>query len=241
MKTYPKTLKAAISTLRPGDVITNVACTNCEHGKILVLERDTGGSIFELSMAGGDITFIRDANGPFQWNGSVKAFYDKHGRRHDHITVDCAVLEAAGLDAVEHYKSTPTLKDVSYIIDPNDLVGGMFDPVKLQKLQGFLLYMSATTNRDERVGYMQLIIQMLFGDTKLNEQQMRGIMIAVNEIAQARGDSQPRPSLGGLEDILDALMGGLVGVKITSMGGFPSGEHDAHHPGNGSRDRAHQH
>lgn len=236
-----KTLRAAISTLRPGDVITNLACASCAHGKILVLERDTGGSTFELSMAGEGITFIRDTNGPFHWNGSKKAFYDKHGRQHDHISLDCAVLEAAGLDAVEHYKSLPVLDDVNYAISPEDLTGGMFDGVKQQKLQLLLRSLAEAKDPDEYVGYMQLIIQMMFGDTKLNEQQMRGIMIAVNGIAQARGDSQPRPSLGGLEDLIDALMGGLVGVKITSVGGSPFGEHDETRLGNGSRERAHQH
>lgn len=206
-------IKTAISTLRPGDAITDLNCHSCAANYIVVLERDTGGSVFELTRSSVKPTLSRDDRGPYRWKGQFKMFFDRDGRPHDHILPDSQVVEGIGNDVVLQYMGIPGLTEVRYVIEPSNLAGPTFDEVTLQKVEVLLGRMKSAEGAQQQVEYLQLVVQLLFGGTVLNERQMRGVLIAMNRFARIHASTQRSP-LGGLGVLLGAMMSGTVGIEI---------------------------
>lgn len=231
-------IKTAISTLRPGDVITDLACPECAHQHIVVLERDPGGTTFELSKHSNELLFLRDERGPYQWKGSHKMFFDRHGRPHDHIGPESRVVESLGSEAVRHYKSIPALPDVRYAISPLNLAGVTIDNVTKQKMEVLFGRVRSAQTAQEQVDYMQLVAQLLFGNVQLNEEQMRGVLVVMNRFAVMHLSSRRSP-LGGLEDILGMMFGDLVDVQIVDLHAGYSRRRDGGRGANHSHDAGH--
>jgi hypothetical protein len=210
MKRTP--IKSSIPTLRPGDVITNLACRSCSGNLILVLERNADG-MFELSESAGSITICRDTSGPFRWNGELNTFLDKKGKPYDdHINRDSVVLEGAGMTELGWYVDLPKAADASFMVDPRDLPGFKVDKAVLAKLTA-LATMAPKTAREE-VQYMQLGIELALG-VKLNEQQMRQMLIMLN--IHAGKHAAEAAKTNGVGGLLSAIMAGMFSDQDGGM------------------------
>jgi hypothetical protein len=218
LKTNP--IKTAFATLRPGDTITSLNCDHCASNHIVVLERDPGGSLFQLSRSSARPGFVLDVRGPYHWKGEHKMFFDKAGQPHDHIVPKSEVVEGAGMDALLQYRSLPSLDSVRYAIAPEDLPGIMYSDVERGRIESLFARLAVAKDRNEQVGTMQLIVQEVFGRVELNEKQMRGILLVMNSFAGTVAAQQR--SASSMLNILAALggLGGLMSVEVVELGEF---------------------
>lgn len=193
-------------TLRAGDVITNLNCPKHRHHRVLVLAR-SGGTKFEFSLkAAEDLNIIRDPRGPYHWDDENQTFVNDAGRGYGHIGKDTVVLEGAGREQVEWYRSLPPAQSDRFFINPNNLLGTNADPGTLAKIEALL---SREGDEDDggaqQVRNMGHVLDLIFAGTSALDARRASLLLLVinSQVHAAKADQRES---AGIEDLLGSLM-----------------------------------
>lgn len=199
-------LTRVMRSLRPGDVITNLNCPEHQYHRILVLA-SRGGTKFDFSLkAGENLNIIRDPRGPYHWDDTGQTFVNDRGDHYGHIGPDTVVLQGAGLEQVDWYRSLPAPQSDRFFINPRNLSGTLADPGTLAKIEALL-------NREgdeddggaQQVRNMSHVLDLIFAGTgALDARRASLLQLVINGAVCAAKESRHRESLG-IEDILEFM------------------------------------
>lgn len=205
MSMTSRQLHRAMSSLRPGDVLTDLACGGCRDRKILVLAR-AGEGRYEFSERADEINIVRDQKGPWRWVEHRLHFENDRGEIHDHIGAEVRLLEGAGLMQLQWYRELPAPEQARFHIDPKNALAHFTDPAMEAKLVA-LLNREAEGNNAEFARNLQQAIDLIFGGAThaVDERRMRHLVVLAHAVGQKLARSSRGPSIA---DILGAFVGG---------------------------------
>lgn len=206
-------IKSSIPTLRPGDVITNLACGECADKQILVLERHQTDCTFDFSMRDHSLRIVKDPKGPFRWHASMNTFVDNDGRPDDHINRDSVVFQGAGMTELKWYRDLPQLNEAPFLISLEALTGSV-DRAQLAKIDAVVARIHGHKGRLSAVtNSMQQAVMLALGNAEVSEGQMRSLLVVINSyLADAVRELEKRSAT-------DALTSALARM-FDDMGGF---------------------
>ncbi len=204
-------LTRIMRTLRPGDVITNLDCPKHRHHRILVLA-SRGGTKFDFSMkASNDLNIIRDPNGPYHWNDVEQTFENDSGDDYGHVGADTVVLQGAGLEEVEWYRSLPPAQSDRFFINPKNLTGTKVDPGTLAKIEALLNRVGDEDDDGaQQVRNVSHALELIFAGTGALDARRASLMqLLINASVYAAQESLKREEqLRGLHDFFETLVSG---------------------------------
>lgn len=203
-------IKSSIPTLRPGDIIANLACSECAERQILVLERHQTDCSFDFSMRGDTPSIVKDKTGPFRWNADRNMFVDKDGRLYDHISREAVVFQGAGMTELQWYRDLPKPDEVAFLIGMHGLTSKI-SQAQLAKLKA-VVGRSIAGGAAQALNGMQQAVAFVLSDSQLTDEQMRGLLIVINlfvaETVQAFEERSLIDTLDGAFSALFRSMGG---------------------------------
>lgn len=217
--THPKShvrLARVMQTLRPGDVLTNLACHVHQHHQVLVLNKK--GSWLDLSIKAepGHISITLDENGPWRWDDQQATLLNKEGRPYGHIAPGIEVHEAAGLEQLGWYRSLPRSDEDHWHISTENPLGTVGDPATVAKIEAHVARMFSGDSPQQMVRSISHLIELAFAGQEhlLDNRRMRllhaGIVSVMAHVVKLNLGQQlrrdPREEL--VAGMMAAMMGG---------------------------------
>jgi hypothetical protein len=223
-------IKSSIPTLRPGDVITNLACGECADKQILVLERHQTDCSFDFSVRGNSLSITKDVKGPFHWRPGMNTFVDQNGRAYEHINRESVVIQGAGMTELGWYCDLPKPDEAPFLINMETLT----DPVAHAKLVKIDAIVARVHSHGGRLGVvtssMQQAIMLALGNAEVSEDQMRTLLVVVNSYLADAVLTLERKSAGDMLDAALVAVFGEMGSFDGGMGSFGRGSAGSSRP-----------